>query len=331
MYKEELLISAVCVCDNHNKILPDFLNDIIEYLSGYYSNFEIILVDNGSIDGTERTVSRLISQVVSVRYLRLTRPTDFETALMAGLDSAIGDFVVTINPDHDPISEINNLIDACRSGSDLALGQYWGPHEKKILYKFMNKIFVLASKWFFGVYLAQGVTSFRAISRHGVNALVKVRTRRRYFPLIISDIGLVLSTVPYRQISRSGYSPKLKIFSAIRAGSSVLVHNSIAPLRIASALGFAGSFIGLLYSFYVMFVYLFKSDVVQGWTTLSLAISLLSSIAFSILGLLGEYLGRLLEESGERPLYHLRDEISSSIMLTGQEKKNVLDGSEICA
>ena len=113
----------------------------------------------------------------------------------------------------------------------------------------------------------------------------------------------------------------------MRLGLSVLVHNSLVPLRIASALGLLGSALSLLYSLYVVAIYLFKQDVMPGWTTLSLAVSGLFGLAFLMLALMGEYLGRLLEESSARPLYHLRDEVSSAVMLA-ETRRNVLDRSD---
>ena len=96
---------------------------------------------------------------------------------------------------------------------------------------------------------------------------------------------------------------------------------------MATGLGLVGSLLSFAYSFYVIGVYLFKSDVMPGWTTLSLLISGLFAIMFLILALMGEYLGRLLEESTDRPLYHLRDEQSSYLMLADPNRRNVLENS----
>jgi hypothetical protein len=104
----------------------------------------------------------------------------------------------------------------------------------------------------------------------------------------------------------------------------VLVHNSILPLRLASALGLLGSSLSLLYSGYAVAVYLFKPDVMPGWTTLSLAMSGLFALMFLILALMGEYLGRVLEETADRPLYLVRDEQSSAVMLADPGRVNVL-------
>jgi dolichol-phosphate mannosyltransferase len=170
-----------------------------------------------------------------------------------------------------------------------------------------------------------GLTGLRALSRQAVNSIVKVRLRRRYFAAIAADIGLKSKFHSYTRISRSGGRPRFSFLRGFRVGLSVLVHNSITPLRMASGLGLIGSFLSLIYSLYVLGVYIFKQDVIPGWTTLSLAMSGLFAIVFLMLALMGEYLGRLLEESADRPLYHIRDELSSAVMLSDLSRRNVLD------
>lgn len=328
MPKADILVSAVAVVRDHAPILPAFVDDLSRVLDREYANFEIILIDNGSADGTEAVVRDLLGHVPCLRYLQLTRPADDETALMAGLDAAIGDYVITLHPDFDPPAELVPMVETCRAGHDLVLGVERQPAKFGVIYGTLRRGFLALSRRLVRLDLVTGSTGYRTISRHGVNALTRVRLRRRYFAVVIADVGLKTATHSYDRISRSGTQPARNLFRAIRMGLSVLVHNSITPLRVASVLGLAGSFLSLLYSLYVIAVYLFKADVMPGWTTLSLAMSGLFAIAFLMLALMGEYLGRLLEESANRPLYHVRDELSSAVMLTDLARRNVLDRSE---
>ena len=105
------------------------------------------------------------------------------------------------------------------------------------------------------------------------------------------------------------------------------VNHSIAPLRLVSMCGLTGSFLSLLYSLYVVAIYLFKQDVMPGWTTLSLQVSGLFFLVFIMLTLIGEHLGRLLDEAVERPLYHVREEQASAVMLSDLARRNVIDHS----
>lgn len=328
MAKADLLVSAVAVIRDHAPVLPAFVGEVSAALDGAYANHELLLIDNGSADGTEKVVRQLLGRFKCVRYLRLTRPADDETALMAGLDAAIGDYVVTLHPDFDPPGELVALVDVCRAGSDLVLGVERRPARPGPVYDLLRRGFLALSRRLVRLDLVTGATGFRALSRQGVNALVKVRLRRRYFAVVVADVGLSTATHLYDRISRTGARPRRSLFRAARVGLSVLVHNSIAPLRVASGLGLLGSLLSLAYSAYVVAVYLSKPDVMPGWTTLSLAMSGLFGLAFLMLALMGEYLGRLLEESTNRPLYHVRDEMSSAVLLTDAARRNVLDRSE---
>jgi polyisoprenyl-phosphate glycosyltransferase len=205
------------------------------------------------------------------------------------------------------------------------LGVDRNPPKAGPLYALMRGAFFRISRALVRLDSVPATTGYRVLSRQAVNALVKVRWRRRYFAVIAAEIGLGYRTHPYTRISRSGGRPRLKLFRALRIGLSVVVHNSIVPLRIASALGLLGSFLSFLYSGYAVVVYLLKPDVASGWTTISLAMSGLFGIAFLILALMGEYLGRLLEETSDRPLYHVRDEQSSAVMLSEIDRRNVMD------
>ena len=329
MANNELLVSALAVLHDNAAILPAFLEDLGAVLAFQYTNYEILLVDNGSMDGTDRMVPDLLSRHKCVRYLRLTRPTDDETALMAGLDAAIGDFLVTLDPDFDPPDELAKMVELCRGGRDMVLGVASNPVPPGPLYTALRRVFVSLSHRLLRVDLTVGVTGYRVISRQAVKALIKVRLRRRFFALVAADVGLAGTNHVYAQISRSGRRPVHRLLHDVRLGMSVLVHNSITLLRLASVLGILGGIMSLSYNLYAVVIFIFKRDVPPGWTTLSFAISALFTLVFLMLALIGEYLSRVLEESSVRPLYHVRDELSSAVMLSDPARRNVLDESII--
>jgi hypothetical protein len=168
---------------------------------------------------------------------------------------------------------------------------------------------------------------FRVLSRQAVNSLTRIRQRRRYFPILAREIGYTFVTYPYERVSRSGKSSEQGLLASIRLGLSLIVQNSTRPLRLVSVISLLGSLLIFLYVCYVTLVYLIKRDVMPGWTTLSLQISGLLLLVFMMLSLIGEYLARVLEEIGDRPLYHVWGEESSSVMISDEMRHNVLDTS----
>lgn len=327
MPKLDLFVSVVAVLYNHAWVVRGFVDETYKTLEAHYANFEILLVENGSQDHTAEVVRQLLGEYKCLRSLRLSRHMDDETASMAGLDAAIGDYVVTLHPDFDPPAEVPALVEQCRAGQDVVLGVDNDSRRPGPLYRLLRRAFLILTRWLIGAELVTGTTGCRALSRHAVNALVRVRRHKRYFALLASDIGLVTAVHPYARVSRSGARPHKSLVHSARTGLSVLVHNSVAPLRLVSVLGLLGSLLSFLYSLYVIIIFLFKEDVRPGWTTTSLQVSGLFFLVFLMLTMMGEYLGRVVEESADRPLYHIREEQSSSLMLSDQGRRNVLDRS----
>jgi glycosyltransferase involved in cell wall biosynthesis len=330
MGKIDTFVSVVAVCQDHAAVLPAFLAEVSAVLTRRYSNFEVVLLDNASADDTPAVVREALRAARCVRYLRLSRKLDDETALTAGLDAAIGDFVVTLHPDFDPPAEIPALVERCRAGADVVIGVEQSPPRHGPAYRLGRRLFLQLARSLMKFEPVTGLTSLRCLSRSAVNALTRVRSRRRHFAMVLAEVGFRPALHRYDRISRSGGRPRPDLTRATRIGLSVLVHYSVTPLRLVSVLGLVGSTLSLLYSAYVVAVYLLKRDVMPGWTTLSLQVSGMFFLVFVMLTLMGECLGRVLEELVDRPLYHLRDEQSSAVMLSEVARRNVMNESE-CA
>jgi glycosyltransferase involved in cell wall biosynthesis len=327
MGKADVFVSVVAVCRDQAGLLPEFVREVSAVLDAHYANYEILLLDNSSTDATAATVRGLLGSARCVRYLQLSRQTDEETALTAGLDAAIGDYVVTVHPDLDPPAEIPTLVERSRAGADVVVGVERNPPPRGRAYQFLRRVYMRLTKTLVRLEPVHGVTSFRCLSRAAVSALTRIRSRRRYFAVVLAEIGFRPVVFPYDRHPRSGVRAFPSLPRSVRTGLSVLVHYSVAPLRWVSVLGLVGSLLSLLYSGYVIVVYLVKRDVLQGWTTLSLQVSGLFFLVFVMLALIGEYLGRLLDELVDRPLYHVREEQSSAVMLSDLARRNVLDRS----
>jgi glycosyltransferase involved in cell wall biosynthesis len=327
MSKAEVFVSVVAVLRSYSRFLPAFVADVYRTLDEHYTNFEIVLIDNGSRDETPRVVRELLQSHKCIRYLRLSRRMKHETAVMAGLDAAIGDYVVTLHPEFDPADEIPAMVEACRGGADVVFGIASFPEPPGRLYRMLRWGFYRFAHTALGLDPVRVNSGYRCLSRAAVSALTRVRSRKRFFSLLASEIGLSTSTHAYAFVSRSGKSPRVNLRRAARTAASMAVNHSVAPMRLVSLLGLSGSFLSLVYSLYVVGIYLFKQDVMPGWTTLSLQVSGLFFLVFVMLTMIGEHLGRLLDEAVDRPLYHLREERSSEIMLADLSRRNVMDRS----
>ncbi|MDB5312100.1 MAG: glycosyl transferase family 2 [Gemmataceae bacterium] len=328
MPKTDVFVSVVAVLRSYARFLPGFVAEVYRTLDDRYTNFELVLVDNGARDDTAGVVRDLLKTYKCVRYLRLSRRMKPETAMTAGLDAAIGDVVVTLHPEFDPPAEIPAMVERCRAGADVVFGVAPFPTPPGALYRALRWGFFRTARGLLGLDPVRVTGVFRCMSRAAVNALTRVRQRKRVFALIASEIGLSTATHEYAFISRSGRVPRVNLRRSVRVAASIAVNHPVAPLRLVSLLGLAGSFLSLVYSLYVVVVYLFKEDVMPGWTTLSLQVSGLFFLVFVMLTMIGEHLGRLLEEAVDRPLYHVREEQASTVMLSDLARRNVMDRSE---
>jgi glycosyltransferase involved in cell wall biosynthesis len=325
---QDVFVSVVAVVRSYARFLPGFVNEVLATLGAQYTNYELVLVDNGARDDTPRVVRELLGRYKCVRYLRLSRRQKPETAVMAGLDAAIGDFVVTLHPAFDPPAEIPALVEECRGGADIVFGVAPFPAPPGPLYRLLRWGFHRIAGPAFGADVVRTTSGFRCLTRAAVNALTRVRVRKRHFGLIAAEIGLTTATHPYTFIARGGKAPRVNLRRAVRRAASLMLGHSVAPLRVVSLLGLGGSSLSLLYSLYVVGIYLTKPDVMPGWTTLSLQVSGLFLLVFVMLTMIGEHLARLVDEAGGRPLYHVREDQASAVMLSDLTRRNVMSQSE---
>lgn len=326
--RSDVFVSVVAALRSYARFLPAFVDETYKTLDAHYTNYELILVDNGSRDDTYEVVRGLLARYKCVRYLRLSRRQVPETAVMAGLDAAIGDYVVTLHPEFDPPAEIPALVEGCRAGSDVVIGVAPFPTTPGAVYRVLRWVFQRVAGSALGSNVVRANSGFRCLTRAAVNALTRVRVRKRHFGLLAAEIGLTTVTHPYRFIARGGKTPRVNLRRSARRAVSLTLGHSVAPLRVVSLLGLGGSALSVLYSLYVVGIYLTKPDVMPGWTGLSLQMSGLFFLVFVMLTMIGEHLGRLVDESGGRPLYHVREEQASAVMLSDLTRRNVMSQSE---
>lgn len=327
MERIETLVSAVLICRNVADCLEQCVDQVCQILESRYTNYEVLIVDDHSDDDTLAVAEAALSQYACVRLIGLSRRVDFEIATMAGLEAAIGDFVVTMEPDCDPPEHIPALVDMVRGGHDIVIGKTDTTRHRGATYRFLHGVYFALAPRIMQIELRPGITGYCALSRQAVNAITRIRQRKRLFALVASETGYSMATYVYQQRAESANRRERGLLRSIRRGLSIVVNNSNVPLRLVSAVGLVGSLLCLLYGVYVFAINLLKEEVMEGWTTLSLQTSGLMFLMFLMLALIGEYMARVLDESTERPLYHLRDEKASAIMISDATRRNVLERS----
>lgn len=326
--RADLLVSVVAPVRNQATILPGFLESLVPLLRQHYEHFEVVLIDDGSTDNTQTILPSLLDRYPNVRALRLSRAFGADIAITSGLDSAIGDVVVTLRPETDPPGLIPSLVEQCRSGKDVLFGVRSSPPPESALKKAAAAAFFWIAKNILQVPILPHATYYQVFSRQALNAIVRIKDKARYLRLLSTDIGYQNRTFRYDALPpRQGTEERTW---AELAGLSIglLTANSANPLRAVSLMGLLASCLNLLYVGYIVLVYLFKPHVAEGWATLSLQTAGLFFWVLLILTVLSEYVGRILGEIKDRPLYFTLEEMNSRSPSADAERRNIVTSSK---
>ena len=324
MATSDCFASVVAPLYNDADIAEAFVLDVIAVLEKHYENYELVLVDDGSTDGTAACVTALLQAKRCIRLVRLSRRFGRDVAISAGLDAVIGDFVVVLLPESDPPELIPEFIERCRTGAGIVYGIRAHRPAEPLYLSIGTRLFY----WYFnrvvGVDLPRNSTDFRAYSRQTVNAITRIKDRLRYLRTFGGYVGFGGQPLVYEPRPRRERVRGRKPGEALGLAINMTVANSTQPLRIVSLLGLALSAACGLHVVYVLLTRLLSKHLAEGWTTQQLFVSVMFMFLFVMLATLCEYMGRLLGEVKDRPLYFVLEERTSSVLLVDESRKNVV-------
>ncbi len=291
----------------------------------HYEDHEIILVDDGSLPNKADEIAAILSTTSSVRCLYLSKPSVFGIAAIAGLQSAIGDFSVILDPSTDSADEIVPIISKAIQGFDVVYGVDPNSKKRRGLGRLAESLFHWYVSKFVHVQVPRFVTSLRCFSRSAANALTDNDRAHTLYRYSNSVIGFRSAAFQY-DVRPSHSTISKSLGEAINEGLEIILDNSLHPLRTVSKLGVALATLNLFYIGYVITTYLVRDDVVTGWATVSLQVSGLFLCVLLMLAAISEYVGRLISAAHRNPAYIIRGERSSSVMIT-DERTNVVTES----
>lgn len=289
----------------------NFLYDeIAGTLSGAIESWEIVLVDDGSRDATWEVIQQLNLKDSRVRGLRLSRNFGHQFALLAGLRHARGLAVVTMDADlQHPPQVIPALLEEWRRGAKIVRTVRIDHLEISAVKKFTSQAFYRVYSFLSGEKLAAGVADFRLLDRQVVNELLKLREDRLFMRGLVHWLGFPSSKVEFRCRQRFSGRTKYSFRRMVSFAWSAITAFSLVPLRMAIIIGLISSAAAFLIGLYAVWAKLFTTRTVPGWTTTVSVISFLFGVLFLQLGIVGEYIGRILEEVRGRPRYIVSERV----------------------
>lgn len=301
-------LSIVVPCYNEEAVIELFDVRIRETLSALSVDYELCYVDDGSSDNTLGRLRALAeNREASTRYVSFSRNFGKEAGILAGLRETTGDAVVVMDADlQHPPELIGRMIELHRAGHDQVIARRTREGDKKLRSAVSRLYYRMINNWV-DVELTDGVGDFRLLSRRAVDALLEMPEYNRFSKGLFSWIGFDTVTFDYRNAAREAGETKWHFGALINYGMDGLISFNNRPLRVAIYAGLALSAIAAAYAVTVTVMAMIQGPDAPGYVTLLVAIVGLGGLQMLMLGLIGEYIGRIYYETKRRPHFLVKE------------------------
>jgi glycosyltransferase involved in cell wall biosynthesis len=300
-------LSLVVPCFNEEPGLGRLYRRLTEALPEITDDFEVLLVDDGSGDETLGHLRRIATNDPRFRYIALSRNFGKEAAMLAGLSQAAGDVVAIIDADlQHPPELLARMIDMLGEGHDQVVARRTRTGDAP-LRTFLSTVFYKAINKLVDVKLENGVGDFRVLSRKAVRALLALGEYNRFSKGLFSWIGFDTAVVDYENVPRQDGSSRWSLRKLVDYGIDGVVSFNNRPLRLAIYLGGLCTLLAFGYAIWVLAEAITRGNPVPGYVTIMVGVAGFSGLQLLILGVIGEYLGRIYFETKRRPHFLVKE------------------------
>lgn len=298
-------VTILVPCHNEEASLPMLYEELCRMMNpqtGY--TWQVLMIDDGSTDGTLRLISSLRYKDDRICYISLSRNFGKESAMLAGFDNADGDCLVIIDADlQHPVSLIPDMLSLWEDGYEDVYARrvtrgrepWWRRRLSLFYYKMLQRMTE--------VEILENVGDFRLLDRKCIDALRSMRETQRYTKGMFCWMGFKKKEITFEQRDRAAGKSSWCLRKLFNLAIEGVTSFTVAPLRISTILGLLVSLAAVVYSIYIFVKTLIYADPVQGFPTLMIVILLLGGMQLFSLGIIGEYLGRIFNEVKHRPVY----------------------------
>jgi len=303
--------SVVIPAYNEQEVITETYNRLTGVLTGMNESYELIFVNDGSKDQTAHIIAGFCENDPSVRLINFTRNFGHMSAISAGMDHARGQAVFVIDADlQDPPEIFPEMAAKWKEGYHVIYGKRIERKGESLFKKLTAKVFYRFLRHMTAVDLPADTGEFRLIDRKVNEAVKKLPEKNRYIRGLVSWVGFKQIPVEYVREERFAGITKYPLRKMITFAMDAITSFSQKPLKLGTMLGFSISLLSFLYILYVMYRF-FTGQTIAGWASTVAAVMFTQGIVLMILGLMGEYIGRIYTELQNRPTYIIQEIVES--------------------
>lgn len=300
--------SIVVPVYNEEEVIHETYRRLTEVMRSTKEAYELLFVNDGSKDRTAEIIKEYSEQDPAVVLLDFARNFGYQIAITAGMDYARGEAVVVIDADlQDPPELILEMIEKWKQGFDVVYAKrtkrkgetYFKKQTAAMFYRFLRAMT--------DIDIPLDTGDFRLLDRKVCNQMNSIQEKNRFVRGLVSWVGFKQIAVEYERDERLAGESKYPLKKMLKLSMDGITSFSYKPLKLASYAGVTLSGIGFIYLLVVMYLKLFTDSTITGWSSLIVIQLFFSGIILIILGMIGEYIGRIYDETKNRPLYIVRE------------------------
>ncbi|MFR5041995.1 MAG: glycosyltransferase family 2 protein [Dialister sp.] len=297
------MISIVTPVYNEEDNVVFFHEEITKVMKTTGMDYELIYVNDGSKDRTDELIRELAEKDPHVRAITFARNFGHQTAITCGMDFARGDAVITMDGDmQHPPELIPLLLEKWKDGYDIVQTIRTSTEDSGFIKKITSAGYYKVINSISKTPVTPGGSDFRLMNRKSLDVFLRFREHARFIRGIVGGLGFKQTTIKFEAPARHAGVSKFSMNKMLHFAMDGILTNSTTPLRAAFYAGAVSGFIGILLILHVLYSYL-AGNTVPGWATMTILIAFFGSANLVGLGIIGEYIGRIYEESKNRPLY----------------------------
>ena len=312
MQEHPIKLSIVAPMFNEEDVIEAYIQKTLGVLEHANLDYELILIDDGSTDFTVSRCLPFIKANSKIRLLSFSRNYGHEIASTAGFDHAEGDYVILMDTDlQHPPQIIPALVDKALEGYDVVCASRTNREHESWFKKITAHIFYRISQKMTGFNLTGETGNYRLINRKVVESIKKMKESNRHLVMMFAYVGFKTATITYECPPRLAGKSKYTIRKLINLSLDSIISFSSRPLRLMSVLSVFISLMMMIYAGFILIQKLFThQQLADGMASIIFLIAGLFSVLFLFLAIISEYIGRILIEKKNRPLYNIKQEFN---------------------